>query len=80
MRKSKLLLIAAVAISLGGCSVISGVFDKAADANDQAIESAIFTVCKAASVGSVKRKFNTSELMAKYNVICSQSTVDLQLW
>ena len=73
------LVLAAVTITLSGCSTISGLLDKAAGANDTAIDGAIFTVCQAASVGSIKRKFNTPELMAKYNVICSQDSVKLQV-
>ena len=46
--------------------------DKAAQANDEALKAAEFTVCQGASVGSVKRRFNTDELSKLWRKLCDQ--------
>jgi len=46
---------------LSGCQTIGGFFNIAADANDKALLSAEVTICRAASVGAVIRRYNTKE-------------------
>jgi hypothetical protein len=58
----------------GGCAEVaavrSGVAEHGADAADQALETAIWTMCSASPVGAIKRRFKTEEERAAYNVIC----------
>lgn len=55
---------------ISGCSIMDASVDKAASANDKAIDSAIFGLCYGFSVGSIKRKFNTPQLIKLYNDLC----------
>jgi hypothetical protein len=58
----------------GGCAEIaafkSGIAEHGADASDEALETALWTICKATPVGAVKRKFKSDEERAAYNAIC----------
>ena len=57
----RILLIAIMALTLSSCSLSGIVASKGADANDDAIEAALFTLCQGASIGSINRKFDTPE-------------------
>lgn len=61
-----------VALS-SGCSQLSGIANRAADVNDAAILSAEFTICNAASTGSIQRRYNTQELLKARQTICRKS-------
>lgn len=61
-----------VALSLTACSAFDKVIDKGAEANDEAIRVSLTTICQGASVGSVKRQFNTPELVKLYNQLCKK--------
>lgn len=47
-------LLAAV---LSGCAYVPVVANRAADANDEAVRSAEWVICKGASVGSIRRAY-----------------------
>lgn len=53
-----------------GCSTIERAIDGAAQANDKALNTAHFTVCNGASIGSIRRKFNTPELSELWRKLC----------
>ena len=57
-------------VFLSGCSTLSSVVDKGAELNDKALVSAEGTICTAASVGAVERRYNTDELKESRQVIC----------
>jgi hypothetical protein len=71
-------VIAPAVLLLAGCvgacaefgAFRSGVAEHGADAADQALEAAIWTICNATPVGAVKRRFKSEEERAAYNVIC----------
>jgi len=44
-------------IGLTGCSTTAEIVERGADANDAALNAAVFTICHGASIGSVRRKF-----------------------
>lgn len=53
----RLFLVGLTALISGGCAYMPMAIDYAADANDSAVRSAEFTICKGASVGAVRRAF-----------------------
>ena len=63
------------ALFLTGCSTIGKVVDRAADVNDEALLSAEFTICNAASIGSIERRYNTIELLNARKVLCDKSII-----
>lgn len=73
MRKLRSAVIAiSITLSLSACSAFDKVIDKGAEANDEAIRVSLTTICQGASVGSVKRQFNTPELVKLYNQLCKK--------
>lgn len=70
---SKIIIALSVAL-LSGCSTIGKIASYAASANDDAVTSAEFTICNAASVGSIKRKFNTPEKVKVWKELCDDRT------
>lgn len=72
--KKVVIVLAAVSLALSttACSMLDKVVDKGAEANDEAIRVSLTTLCQAASVGSIKRQFNTPELVRLYNSLCTQ--------
>lgn len=64
----KIILLAAMGLS--GCVSVGEVVDTAADANDQAVGAAEFTICNGASVGSIRRSFNTPERIQAWKTLC----------
>ena len=46
---------------LGGCASLAPILKAGAEVNDEAIEAAAFTLCYAASVGSMRRSFTPEE-------------------
>jgi len=65
---------AIVLLMMQGCAEFSafksGVAEHGADASDQVLESALWTVCTGVSVGAVKRRFKTEQERAAYNDLC----------
>lgn len=70
-----IVLIVVLSAALSGCSTIAQITDKAANVNDEALVAAEFTICSAASVGAVQRRYNTQELIEARKVICDREMV-----
>ena len=73
-------VIAAVFILLlAGCAEFaafrSGVASHGADAADQALETAIWTLCNGSSVGAINRRFREQEERAAYRRICRDNLI-----
>jgi len=68
----KTTLALAIATILSGCAGISSIVDRAANINDKALEAAEFSICQGASIGSVKRRFNTPELARLWQDFCRE--------
>lgn len=67
----KTLIALAIAATMSGCALKSFV-DKAAKVNDDVLKAAEFSICKGASIGSVKRRFNTPELAKLWKDFCQE--------
>jgi hypothetical protein len=67
----KLIVLLAVLI-LSGCAVLDPLIGKAAKVNDGALKAAEFSICNGASIGSVKRRFNTPELAKLWRELCEE--------
>jgi uncharacterized protein YceK len=71
----KRLFILAACISLfSGCSSIMRIVNYGAAANTTAVESSIYTLCNAASIGSIRREFDTPEKVEVWKRLCDQKT------
>ena len=61
-------------VGCSGCAEVaalrSGAAQHGADAADQALDTAMWTICKATPVGAIKRKFKTPEERTAYNALC----------
>jgi len=66
------ILVLVVLLSLTGCSVLGSAVGKAAKVNDDVLKAAEFSICNGASVGSVKRRFNTPELAKLWRELCEE--------
>ena len=66
----KIIIVSSI-FMLSGCSTVGKIASYAAQANDDALTSAEFTICNAASVGSIKRKFNTPEKVEVWKELCN---------
>ena len=62
---------------LSGCSIVDKAVVVGAKANDELVDGSITTICNAASVGSIKRKFNTKQMKDVWNELCA--TEDFKL-
>jgi len=71
-------LLIAVAIWLGGCTTAQKYGQKGADVADGALETAEWTLCYAASVGSIRRRYAVSaERLAAWRDLCQASESSL---
>ena len=59
-------------LAITGCSTIESAIGRAAEVNDNALDTAHFTVCNGASIGSIRRKFNTPELAELWRKLCEE--------
>ena len=66
----KNLILVLALVSISGCTTIA---NKAADWNDDALKTSEFTICRAASVGAVLRRYNTKELSQAWVKLCIDS-------
>ncbi len=66
----KIFIVLVIALFTSGCATFGVIQQRAAMLNDEAIDGAIFTICYAASVGSVRRKFNSPDAIKRYNELC----------
>lgn len=61
-------------VTLAGCSTYRNIAaTQGAEAADAALETAEWTLCNAAPVGAVKRRYQTQELQDAYNTICRRN-------
>lgn len=74
MKKLIYLPLLASVLLIGGCSTIKRVTGLAASTNDEAVSTAKFTLCNAASVGSIKRQFDTPEKVQTWKELCNDQT------
>ena len=65
------IVVAAIFFILSGCSTITSLWQKGAEANDSALYAAQKVVCEGASIGSVKRRYGgTASQAREYNAFC----------
>ena len=78
----RLLAITIALLTLSGCSTQymaarDTAVTAAAHANDRALGAAEFTICRGASVGSVKRKYFTNESKARaWMELCNEDVLE----
>jgi hypothetical protein len=67
---------------LSGCAgwqiFKSAVTEEGAIAADEALQVAIFQICRGSPVGAVLRRFNTNELRDAYETICKEELPTVQ--
>jgi acetyltransferase-like isoleucine patch superfamily enzyme len=69
----------AVSIFLfSGCSIMSGIMDKGAEINDEALVSSEFIICSGASVGAIERRYNTVELLEARKTLCDKDIIVIE--
>lgn len=58
-------------VLLTGCATYNAaIAQRGAQASDQALTAALWTICNATPVGAIKRRFRAAEERAAYNAIC----------
>ncbi len=68
----KLLIIVLLTLFIASCSTMSALFSKGAELNDDALTAAEAVICKAASIGSIMRRYGISEEKAlAWKELCS---------
>lgn len=72
----KLFIVAAALLILGGCSTINRAIQWGAAANDEAVIGAREVKCKIATVGSIRREYNTPDLIRAYNLECGKTLAE----
>lgn len=77
MKRAALLTAAAAALLSGGCAQIQHAEQKAADAADGVLVGAEWAICRAATVGSVLRRYGASpERMEAWRRLCQPTVED----
>ena len=66
-------LITLLIFLMTGCSALQGIADKGAKVNDEVLKAAEFSICNGASIGSIKRRFNTPELAKLWRELCKEN-------
>lgn len=74
----KILTVLITVLTMSGCSLVGSGVEKAAQANDEALKAAEFTICQGASIGSIRRKFDTPEKAEMWKSLCKENQ-DFQL-
>ena len=72
----KILLISCATMALSGCSAVAEVADKAADVNDEAVRSAEFMICNGASIGAVRRQYDSPKKVEAWRKLCLKDEND----
>ena len=67
----KLVCVFLVVLLSSGCSMVSKVVDAGGEVNDKALVTSEVTICRAASVGSVLRRYNTPEKAKAWITLCT---------
>ncbi len=77
MNYRKSLLVGAVSFGLVACESLpveaGAITEKAAQANDKALQAAVFTICYGASVGSVRRMFGDEAGRKIWGELCNRA-------
>lgn len=75
MCTSKLLtfMFSILLFTLSGCSATVAVVEKGAEINDSALEAAEFTICQAASIGAIQRRYGDSP--ERWNALCKPKDI-----
>ena len=69
----RLYLSALLTLTLSGCAYVPVAIDRAAAANDEAVTSAEWVICKGASIGSIRRAYgDRPEVWAQ---LCKENAV-----
>ena len=73
----KLIVLVAITSLLSGCPEVAafraGIAQHGAEAADQTLETAIWTMCQGSSIGAISRRFKTEGERNAYGVICSHT-------
>lgn len=73
MKTHKSLLLLIVVLAVSACSQSSVIRAKVSQGYDKALDTAEFTLCYAASIGSIRRKYGTSpDKMEAWRRLCSE--------
>ena len=67
----KILLVATVVVISGCAELKMAVGTYGAQASDEALSTAMWTMCAASPIGAIERRFNTPELKAARELICN---------
>ena len=73
----KSLVALAVSSSISGCSMLADVAEYAASANDEALKSSEFLICRGGSVGAIMRRYNTPDLREAWRKMCLNTSADI---
>lgn len=72
----KYIILLFAVLAVPGCAEIhaarAAAAEHGADAADQALDTALWTICSATPVGAIKRRFKTTEERAAYNILCPE--------
>lgn len=67
----KLFSVVVFALTLTGCAAFDVATGKAANINDEALNAAEWTICYAASIGAIRRKYSTPDKAKVWRELCS---------
>ncbi len=71
-KQIKIMLVIVTALLIGGCAAMSELLGLAGEANDSALVTAEVTICRAASIGSVIRRYDTKEKAEAWAELCAR--------
>lgn len=74
----KILIMLIVVIVLSGCASLSNALNFAGDVNDKALMSAEATICRAASIGSISRRYNTEAKAKAWKELCTDDNTAIE--
>ena len=64
-----------LALLLSGCAFSGEAIQRGTEVADTAVDAALFTLCRAATIGSIRRRFgNSEEQLAAYAVLCEEGS------
>ena len=69
MSTNKLLIALTLALTLTGCSLIPDAISAGTKANNKAVDTAKFTLCRGASIGAMRRNFNDTEMYDLWRIL-----------
>lgn len=74
----KTLILLMSVLFLSGCGTLGNILDFASEANDEALTSAEFTICMAASIGSINRRYNTEAKAKAWKELCTNDNAVIE--